>query len=212
MDINEITNLASNNSAKYKFYPQEEFSKEEKPKEEKPKEDKKENDEKKESSGSSSKEKHLVIHGATCECKFSESPQTDELQVRTQKKHFINDKDGSKNYIATNKDIGQTLKKNTFGKCKLQPTNSGYKPCQAVITQWSGFYDKVTYEVNGGNPLLEDSKATCPIGGPDCISIKNHGQKGEGNKQQAKAGDNVTQNQANPIFKDFKESEKIHAK
>jgi predicted chitinase len=87
----------------------------------------------------------------------------------------------------------------------MQPTSTGFKPCQAVITKWSGFYDKVTFEENKGNPLLEDSKATCPIGGSDCISIKNHGQKGEGNQQQLKAGDNVAQNQANPVFKDFRE-------
>ncbi|NRS94104.1 hypothetical protein HNQ03_003204 [Chryseobacterium sp. 16F] len=27
--------------------------------------------------------------------------------------------------------------------------------------------------------MLEDSKATCPIGGPDCITIINHGQIAE---------------------------------
>ena len=152
-------------------------------------------------------EKHLVCQGAKCQCKFSEAPQTDVLKVKTQKKTFLNEKSGSKKLLATNKDIGQTLEKNTFGKCKLQPTSSGNLPCQAVITQWSGSYDKVTLEENKGNPLLEDSKATCPIGGPDCISITNHGQQGEGSKQQAKQGDNVAQNQANPVFKDFNENE-----
>ena len=48
-----------------------------------------------------------------------------------------------------------------------------------MITEWSGFYDKVTLEANGGHPLLEDSKATCPIGGKDCISITHHGQSAE---------------------------------
>jgi Domain of unknown function (DUF4280) len=152
-------------------------------------------------------EKHLVCDGAKCQCKFSESPQTDVLKVKSQKKTFLNEKAASKKLLATTMEIGQTLEKNTFGKCTLQPTNSGNLPCQAVITQWSGFYDKITLEENKGNPLLEDSKATCPIGGPDCISISNHGQQGEGNKQQAKKGDNVAQNQANPVMKDFNKNE-----
>ena len=48
-----------------------------------------------------------------------------------------------------------------------------------MITEWSGFYDKVTLEANGGHPLLEDSKATCPIGGKGCIEITFHGQSAE---------------------------------
>jgi Domain of unknown function (DUF4280) len=137
-------------------------------------------------------EKHVVVQGGTCQCKFSESPQTDVLKVKTQTKHYANENDAEKKLIATNKDIGQTLEKNTFGKCTLQPTNSGNLPCQAVITVWTGFYDKVTFEENKGNPLLEDSKATCPIGGPDCITIKDHGQKAEVTKQNEKNADDKT--------------------
>ena len=81
--------------------------------------------------------------------------------------------------------------KNTFGKCKLQPTSSDYLPCQAVITKWSGFYENVTLS-NKGKALLEDSKATCPIGGPDCISIVDHGQKAEASKQNEKNADDDT--------------------
>lgn len=143
-------------------------------------------------------EKHVVVHGAACKCKFSEKPQTDVLQVKTQSRHFANDKDGSQKLIATDKDVGQTLKKNTFGKCKLQPTSSGYKPCQAVITQWSGFYEDTVLS-NQGKILLEDSKATCPIGGADCISIDNHGQKTEGSKKNADNANEDVHSQLNPM-------------
>lgn len=62
----------------------------------------------------------------------------------------------------------------------MQPIpGGGFKPCQAVVTSWSGFYDKITLADNNGKALLEDSKATCPIGGPDCIKIINHGQVAE---------------------------------
>jgi len=133
-------------------------------------------------------EKHFVVQGATCECKFSEAPKTDVLKVKSHKKHYANDKDASKKLIATTKEIGQTLEANTFGNCKMQPTGSSYKPCQAVIQEWTGFYDKVTLS-NKGKILLEDSKATCPIGGPDCITIKDHGQKAEASSQNVKNAD-----------------------
>lgn len=123
-------------------------------------------------------EKHFVVHGATCQCQFSEVPQTDILQVKTQSKHYANDSEGKEKLVATNKEIGQTMKKNTFGNCKKQPSGSSFLPCQIVITEWSGFYEKVTYS-NKGKPLLENSKATCPMGAKDCITIKDHGQTAE---------------------------------
>lgn len=118
-------------------------------------------------------EKHLVCQGAVCQCIFGTTPDT--LKVKTQKKHFINDLEGEEKLIATDQDLGKTLENNTFGSCAKLNNN----PCQAMITEWSGFYDKVTLEANGGHPLLEDSKATCPIGGKDCISITHHGQNCE---------------------------------
>lgn len=62
-------------------------------------------------------------------------------------------------------------------------------PCQAVVTQWSGYYEKITLQDNNGKALLEDSKATCPVGGPDCITIINHGQTAEASAQNVKNAD-----------------------
>jgi hypothetical protein len=149
-------------------------------------------------------DKHVVVQGATVKCKFSVEPKLDKLKVKTQSKHYANEKDPSKKLIATDKEIGQTLEKNTFGKCKIQPNGSGdYLPCQAVITKWSGFYDKVTLS-NKGKILLEDSKATCPIGGPDCITVDKHGQKAEASKQNLKNASPEVQKQINPMV-DVKE-------
>jgi len=47
-----------------------------------------------------------------------------------------------------------------------------------AIAKWNDFYKNITLS-NGGKILLEDSKATCPIGGPDCITVKHCGQKQE---------------------------------
>lgn len=123
-------------------------------------------------------EKHFVVQGAICQCKFSVAPETDTLLVKTNSKHYANDSEGKEKLIATDKEIGQTMKKNTFGKCKKQPAGNDYLPCIINITKWSGMYEKVTYS-NKGKALLEDSKATCPKGAPDCIVIKNHGQTAE---------------------------------
>lgn len=138
-------------------------------------------------------EKHIVVQGATCKCNFGTAP--DKLKVLTQSKRFANDKDGAKKLIATHKDIGSTLEKNTFGSCAKQNNN----PCTATITEWSGQYDKVTLEDNSGNPLLEDSKATCPIGGKDCIIILKHGQMTEVSKQNFKNVNADVLAQINPL-------------
>jgi Domain of unknown function (DUF4280) len=155
--------------------------------------------------------KAVVVQGAKLKCQFSESPQTDTLKVKTQTKQFANDKDGSKKLIATDKEIGQTLEKNTFGKCTLQPTNSGNLPCQAVITKWSDVYEKVVFEENKGKILLEDSKATCPIGGPDCITVEEHGQKAEASKQQSRQSNDATMTAVNPLAdnKNCKEEDEL---
>ncbi|REC46155.1 DUF4280 domain-containing protein [Chryseobacterium pennipullorum] len=129
-------------------------------------------------------EVHLVCQGATCQCNFGTTP--DKLKVNTQTQRYINDSDGSKKLVATHVDIGTTFEKNTFGSCKKKNNT----PCQAVVTQWSGFYEKIIVEDNSGKVLLETSKATCPVGGPDCITIINHGQTAEANQKNV---DNANQ-------------------
>ncbi len=81
---------------------------------------------------------------------------------------------------------------------KKQPTGSSFAPCQAVITKWSGHYEKVTLS-NQGKILLEDSKATCPLGAPDCIEITNHGQTAEPGEQNFKNVDTMVHNLINPM-------------
>jgi Domain of unknown function (DUF4280) len=145
-------------------------------------------------------EKHLVVQGATCKCINSVAPQKDKLKVLTQTKHTANDKDGTKKLIATHMDIGQTMEKNTYGNCKLQPLpGGGYCPCIPALLEWSGQYMNITFEENNGHPLLEDSKATCAIGGPDCIEIVDHGQKTTGSAQNAKNANKTVQKQINPL-------------
>jgi len=117
-------------------------------------------------------EKHLVCHGAICQCNFGVMP--DKLSVKTHQKEYINDADGSVKLIATDKDIAKPFEKNNFGPCAKLNNN----PCQVVVTEWKGYYEK-TILANGGKILLEDSTATCAIGGSGCIKITFHGQTAE---------------------------------
>lgn len=142
--------------------------------------------------------KHLLVQGATLKGIFSVEPKIDILKVKSQNKHFANDKDAERKLIGTTKDIGQTLEKNTFGKCKKQPSGHDYLPCQAVISEWSRFYEKVTLS-NQGKILLEDSKAMCPIGGKDCIEVVNHGQQVEISISNVMSAKTMLHNQINPL-------------
>lgn len=144
-------------------------------------------------------DKHMVVQGATCRCTLSIEPKTDILKVKTQSKHYANDKDSAKKLLATTKDIGNTLEKNTFGKCKKQPSGNDYLPCQVQITKWSKFYEKITLS-NQGKILLEDSKATCEMGMPDCIEIVDHGQIAEPSEQNLKKANPDIQNKINPLL------------
>lgn len=145
--------------------------------------------------------KEKVVQGALCQCQFGTTP--DKLKVLTQQKYYINDLNGSAKLAATHKDIGPTFEKNTFGSCKKKLNT----PCVAVVTEWSGFYEKEKYSPPDGYILLEDSKATCPIGGKDCISIIKTGQIGEPSKSNLKNTDDELQSHVSP-FMDIKNYDK----
>ncbi|WP_430909422.1 DUF4280 domain-containing protein [Maribacter sp. 2-571] len=140
--------------------------------------------------------KHIVVQDALCECQFGDFP--DKLKVLSQQKIYANDNKASKKLVATTMEIGgATFEKNTFGQCKMQPTGSSFKPCQIVVTKWEGFYKNVEL-TNGGQILLEDSKAICPIGGSPCISILFHGQTSEQTVNSSSEDEAVAQ-QVNPL-------------
>ena len=132
-----------------------------------------------------------IVQGAVCKCQFGTAP--DKLKVHTQSSTYINDNGASDKLAVTTTDIGPTFEKNTFGSCAKQNNN----PCIAQITQWSGAEEQSIF--GAGNLLTEQSKATCPIGGTDCISIVYHGQQAEVTSQNVKNVDPEVQGQINPF-------------
>ncbi len=140
-------------------------------------------------------EKHVVVQGAICKCQFGNMP--DKLKVLSHKKEYANDKAGSQKLIATTKEIGATtFEKNTFGNCLKMGTPP--PPCKPMVTEWKDFYKDVTLS-NGGNIILEDSKAVCAIAGTPCISVLNHGQMTEPSGQNFKNANADVQKQLNPL-------------
>lgn len=145
--------------------------------------------------------KYLVCQGAICQCNFGTSPDT--LKVKTQTKHFINEESASEKLIATDKEIGTPFEKNFFGSC----SKMNNKPCKVTITEWSEFYEGIDLAENGGKPLLDSSKATCPIGGKDCIKIIDHGQISKPGQRNIDNADEQVINSVNPLV-EMNESKK----
>lgn len=137
--------------------------------------------------------KEKVVQGAICKCKFGTTP--DKLVVLTHQKWYANDKDGKEKLLATNKDIGTPFQNKTFGAC----AKMNNKPCTPAVTKWDGYYEKEKYNPPGGYVLTEDSKATCPIGGPQCIEIIKSGQMGQPTAKNLQNSDEDLQAQVNPL-------------
>lgn len=142
-------------------------------------------------------QKEIIVQGAICECQFGFTP--DKLKVLTQQKHYANDKEGSTKLIATDKDIGMTFEKNSFGQCKLQPTTGGYLPCVPALQQWQGMYED-TILSNQGKILLEDSKGICAVAGSPCIKFTHTGQKAEPSQQNFDNADEELLVQVSPLM------------
>jgi hypothetical protein len=68
-----------------------------------------------------------------------------------------------------------------------------------VITEWKDFYKRITLS-NGGNILLEDSKAICAVAGTPCIEIIDHGQRTELSIQNFNKANKDIQRQLNPLI------------
>ncbi|MFK7031843.1 DUF4280 domain-containing protein [Flavobacterium oreochromis] len=142
-------------------------------------------------------EKHVVVQGAVCKCQFGQT--TDKIKVLSHQKEYANDKNGTKKLIVSTKEIGgATLEKNTFGNCPKM--GNPPPPCKPVITEWKDFYKKVTLS-NGGNIILENSKAVCAIAGSPCIEIIDHGQRTEASQQNFKNANKDVIRQINPLIR-----------
>jgi hypothetical protein len=147
-------------------------------------------------------EKHLVCQGAICECKFGSTP--DQLMVLSQKKHYINDEQGSEKPLGNTMDLGQPFKAKTFGSCKLMNNAK----CSPAITAWVKFYENVVLD-NGGKLLLENSKGTCAVAGAPCVEFTVHGQTAAVSSQNTKKAEEDSSSYLNPLMNVTKIADKL---
>lgn len=133
--------------------------------------------------------KKFVIEGAMCTCMFGATPA--KLIVLDQKFAHIN---GPK-LIATDKNLGNVFMPPAFGICnKSWPP----KPCTPMLKEWNGAYEKI--KINRiAQPLLEDSKGTCAIGGNNCIQFIMDGQIEMPGSMQMKKASSEFQGELDPI-------------
>jgi hypothetical protein len=158
---------------------------------------KKEEEKQKKAAKSEHDDKHFVVHKAECACDKAENPkQTAKLLVTSHNKVVLNDQDGK--FFATEVDKTFDPPAATFGKCKLQPSSSGYLPCTlAPAPKWTKVYEKT--QVLGNKVLTEISTLQCTIGGK--IEIVKHGQTDSVMKEHADNTDPAALALINPAVK-----------
>lgn len=103
--------------------------------------------------------KIYVLDGALLECNQGFTPA--KLLVTQNQKVKIQGK-----FKATDMDVQVPQ---TFGQCKLKPTNSGYLPCIPALQKWSKTSNKSTLG-SSKKWLFDDSECMCGTGGKVTIT------------------------------------------
>ena len=108
----------------------------------------------------------FAVDGAICMCTFGTVPG--RMQVIDQQFAHIN----GQSLAGTSMNLGCAFYPPYFAICK---STWPPRPCVPSVVQWSNTFTKV--KVNRIATLLTNrSKATCAMGGVDCISFIFHGQ------------------------------------
>lgn len=191
-EIEEIkeSKQSSEASSSEESQPKSETEKQEKQnkKEEKKKDEEKESSEK--STGEHDGKLFIAQKGKAICDKGTKFPQ---FKVTSHQKHYINDKDGSADYLAvTENDLQFNPPVVPFGNCSVK----NGQPCSfAPAGKWKKFYKDV--KVMGNCLLTEISELQCTVGGK--IKIMDHGQKAQLSKQNLKNANSKVHHHINPL-------------
>lgn len=126
-----------------------------------------------------------------------------QFKVTSHKKHYINDKNGTADYLAvTENDLQFNPSSVPFGTCSIK----NGQPCSYAPTgKWKKFYTDVKILDNA--LLTEISELQCSVGGK--IKILDHGQRAELSKQNFKNADPKVHHYINPFLNLEKFTEKL---
>ena len=112
-------------------------------------------------------EEEFIVKGAMATCQFGVAPSMlnnilDNMNV------YFNGK-----LAVTSMTLGPAFPSPAVGTCNMVPNMP--KPCVAMITKWDSVYSGM-YINRIAHPLTKNSKGTCALGCPMCISFQTTGQ------------------------------------
>lgn len=112
-------------------------------------------------------QEEFIVKGAMATCQFGVAPAMlnnimDNMNV------YYNGK-----LAATSMSLGPAFPSPAFGTCNMVPNMP--KPCVCMITKWDSPFNDV-YINRIAHPLTKNSKGTCALGCPMCISFQTTGQ------------------------------------
>lgn len=196
-EILKIVELASQNKAEYKYYPDEEVLYRNPDDEEKQKYNS-------DSQGDNEHNgKHFIIQRGKAQC--DQGNKFPNFKVGSHQKHYWNDANGENDFLAiTEEDTTFNPTTAPFGQCRLKPTSGGYLPCSFTpLGKWEKVYDKV--KVMDRSCLTELSELNCCVGGK--ITVLSHGQQSATSLKQVSQATFLEQKIYNPIvdFEEFKD-------
>ena len=116
---------------------------------------------------SSKPQQEYVVKGALATCMFGVAPSRLSNVLDNM---FVNF-NGS--LVATSMTIGPCFQTPFFGMCNMVPSMP--KPCTCMVTKWDLADNSVTIN-RIGHPLTKNSRGTCALGTPMCISFVLTGQ------------------------------------
>ena len=112
-------------------------------------------------------QEEYIVKGAMATCQFGVAPAMlnnimDNMNV------YFNGK-----LAATSMSLGPAFPSPAFGTCNMVPNMP--KPCVCMITKWDNPFNDI-YINRIAHPLTKNSKGTCALGCPMCISFQTTGQ------------------------------------
>lgn len=109
----------------------------------------------------------FIVKGAMAMCQFGVAPAMLNNIMDNMNVHF------NGKLAVTSMSLGPVFPSPAFGTCNMVPNMP--KPCVCMITKWDNpcndfFINRIAH------PLTKNSKGTCALGCPMCISFQTTGQ------------------------------------
>lgn len=143
-------------------------------------------------------QEEFVVKGAMATCQFGVAPAMLNSIMDNMFVYF------NGQLVATSMSIGPAFPSPAFGTCNMIPNMP--KPCTCMITKWDSPFNDI-YINRIAHPLTKNSKGTCALGVPMCISFQTTGQIAVPGVPAMDAAKVEHQSDMNPMATNEKEKE-----